>query len=189
MGQLGFPANWKDSLIWDPTFALDRSPMMAASLLDRTESLTAPNAREALTSAQPTPKTEPRTLKQQAAATRAAQKSLLRKYLRDQTVIEIELGGTKYYPAFQFRDGKIIDALANINQKLALSCGDGERTVVAKALLDWWLTPHPSLSRGTTGAHQSPLDLLNDLPEADFAEVVRATDALSSFVVPGPGSV
>ena len=189
MRQLGFPANWKDSLIWDPTFALDRSPMMAASLLDRTESLTAPNAREALTSAEPKPKTEPRTLDQQAAATRAAQKSLLRKYLQDQTVIEIELGGTKYYPAFQFRDGKIIDALADINQKLALSCGDAERTIVAKALLDWWLTPHPSLLRGTTGAHQSPLDLLNDLPEADFAEVVRATDVLSSFVVPGPGSV
>lgn len=114
---------------------------------------------------------------------------MLRTYLQDQTVIEIELVGTKYYPAFQFRDGKIIDALADINQKLALSCGDAERTVVAKALLDWWLTPRPSLSRGTTGAHQSPLDLLNDLPEADFAEVVRATDALSSFVVPGPGSV
>ncbi|WP_255574482.1 hypothetical protein [Austwickia sp. TVS 96-490-7B] len=31
-------------------------------------------------------------------------------------VIEIKLGETKFYPAFQFRYGKIVDALAEINQ-------------------------------------------------------------------------
>lgn len=60
-----------------------------------------------------------RTPAQAARAKKAAQRSLLRTYLKHNVVIEVELGGTKFYPAFQFRDGKIIDALAEINQALA----------------------------------------------------------------------
>lgn len=187
MGQLGFPDDWRSSLIWDRSFALDRSPMLAASLLDRAESLTAPNAREALTAAEPKPKAELRTPAQLAAAKRGAQKSLLRYYLKQRVVIEIGLGGTKFYPAFQFRDGKIVDAIADINQELASSCGDAERTGVAKALLDWWQTPHTELPRDAEGADRSPLDLLNEVPEGDFVAVVREAGALSSFVAPGPG--
>ena len=188
MGQLGFPEDWRKNLVWDRAFVLDRSPMLAAGLLDRAESLTAPSAREALTAAEPKPKAEPRTSAQLIAAKRGAQKSLLRTYLKHQVVIEIGLGGTKFYPNFQFRDGKIVDALADINQELASSCGDAEPTGVARALLDWWQTPHLGLPRGAEGVGRSPLDLLNDLPEGDFIAVVREADALSSFVAPEPGS-
>lgn len=187
MGQLGFPDDWRNSLFWDRAFALDRSPMLEASPLGRTESLTAPNAREALTAAETKPKTEPRTSAQLAAAKRAAQKSLLRTYLKHRVVIEIGLGGTKFYPAFQFRDGKIADALADINQELASSCGDAERTGIARALLDWWQTPHSDLPRDAEGTDRSPLDLLNEVPEGDFVAVVREAGALSSFVAPDPG--
>lgn len=187
MGQLGFPDEWRSSLIWDRAFALDRSPMLAASLLDRAESLTAPDTRESLTAAEPKPKAEPRTPAQLVAAKRGAQKSLLRSYLKHRVVIEIGLGGTKFYPAFQFRDGKIIDSLADINQELASSCGDADRTDTARALLDWWQMPHPGLPRGAEGTDRSPLDLLNDVPEGDFIAVVRETGALSSFVVPDSG--
>lgn len=187
VGRLGFPDDWRSSPIWDRTFALDRSPMLAASLLDRTKSLTAPNTREVLTAAEPKPKAEPRTSAQLSAAKRGAQKSLLRTYLQYRVVIEIRLGETKFYPAFQFRDGKIIDALAEINQKLASSCGDAEGTTVARALLDWWQTPHSGLPRGAAGINRSPLDLLNDVSERDFVEMVRETGALSRFVVPDPG--
>ena len=109
----------------------------------------------------------------------------MRTYRRHQVVIEIELGGTKFYPVFQFRDGKIIDALADINQKLTRSCGDVGRTEVAKALLDWWQTPHVSSLRGETVEYRSPLDLLHERSEKDFEEIIENGNALSRFVAPG----
>ena len=45
MEQLGFPEGWRSSPIWDRAFALDRSPMVAASLLDRVACLTVGDAR------------------------------------------------------------------------------------------------------------------------------------------------
>ncbi|MFE6967788.1 Abi family protein [Isoptericola sp. NPDC057653] len=183
MGQLGFPDDWKRSPIWDRSFALDQSPMMAASLLDRAESLTAPQARATLTAAEPKPKAEPRSPDQLAAARRGAQKSLLRTYLKYGVVIEVELGKTKYYPAFQFRDGAIIDALAEINQALVTSCDDEDPTCVAAGLLDWWQTPSPALPRNEVSTARSPLDLLESLSEEEFTAVIRESDAMSSFRV------
>ncbi|GAA0194322.1 Abi family protein [Glutamicibacter creatinolyticus] len=52
MEQLGFPDSWRSSPIWDRAFALDRSPMMAASLLDRAECMTAAETRASLTGAE-----------------------------------------------------------------------------------------------------------------------------------------
>ena len=187
MEQLGFPDGWRSSPIWERAFALDRSPMAAASLLDRAECMTAAETRASLTGAEVIDEMRTRTPAQAARAKKAAQRSLLRTYLKHDVVIEIELGGTKFYPAFQFRDGKIVDALAEINQELASSCGDAEPTGVAKALLDWWQTPHPELPQDTKGADRSPLDLLNEIPEGDFVAVVREAGALSSFVAPDPG--
>jgi hypothetical protein len=80
-----------------------------------------------------------------------AQRGLLRTYLKYEVVIEIELGRTKYYPAFPFRGGKIIDALAEINKAHATFCGDAHPTLVATALLDWWQTPHPGLPKTRKG--------------------------------------
>ncbi|WP_328286731.1 Abi family protein [Corynebacterium auriscanis] len=106
MGQLGFPEGWRKNPLWDRGFEINREPMVAASLLDRVETLTAPQTRESLISAEPRPTAEPRTPDQWAAAKRAAQKDLLRAYGEHEAVIEVELGGLRYYPSFQFRDGK-----------------------------------------------------------------------------------
>lgn len=184
VGQLGFPDDWRSSPVWDRGFALDPSPMRAASLLDRTEFLTAPQTRAVLTSAEPTPKAEPRTSEQLAAAKHGAQKSLLRSYLRYQVVIEVELSGTKHYPAFQFRDGKIIDALAEINRAFVTTCGDSQPTLVAAALLDWWQTPQPRLPKNAAGSDQSPLELLGSVSEQEFDSAIRETDATNSFITP-----
>ncbi|WNB89210.1 Abi family protein [Glutamicibacter protophormiae] len=184
MEQLGFPNDWRSNPIWDRAFALDRSPMVAASLLDRVESLTVGAARAALTAAEPKTKAEPRTPGQLAAAKRGAQKSLLRSYLKHDVVIEVVIGGTKFYPAFQFRDGKIIDALAEINQALARSCKDLGSTDIAKALLDWWQTPHPDLPQDTDGSDRSPLDMLSSVTEEEFAAAIKEADAMRSFVLP-----
>ena len=78
-----------------------------------------------------------RTPAQTARAKKAVQRSLLRSYFKHDVVIEVELGGTKFYPAFHFRDGKIVGALAEINQALARSCGGSDPTDVARALLGW----------------------------------------------------
>lgn len=185
MRQLGFPAGWRSSPIWSRDFALDSAPMAAASLLDRVEALTAPQARAALTAAEVEAPEEPRTPQQLAGARRGAQKALLRTYLRYKVVIEVELGGTKYYPAFQFREGKIIDALAEINKALAARCAGAPPVRTAEALVDWWLTPHPDLPCAADGSDQSPLDLLEVLPEAEFEETVRRAGATSSFAMPG----
>lgn len=184
MEQLGFPDSWRSSPIWDRAFALDRSPMMAASLLDRAECMTAAETRASLTGAEVIDAERTRTPAQAARAKKAAQRSLLRTYLKHNVVIEVELGGTKFYPAFQFRDGKIIDALAEINQALARSCGGSDPTDVARALLDWWQTPHPDLPHGVDGSDRSPLELLSSATEEEFAAAIDEADAIRSFVVP-----
>lgn len=184
MEQLGFPDDWRSNPIWDRHFALDRSPMLAASLLDRVECLTVGDARAALTAAEPKAKAEPRTPGQLAAAKRGAQKSLLRSYLKYHVVIEVELGGTKYYPAFQFRHGRIIDALAEINKGFADAYPEADPTRLAEALLDWWQTPHPDLPQDADGSDRSPLDMLSSVTEEEFAATIDEVDAMRSFVVP-----
>lgn len=186
MGQLGFPDGWQSDPIWDRNFTLDRAPMLAASLLDRAESYTAPQAREALTSAVVKPSETPRTPEQEAAAKRTAQKNLLRTYLRFDVVIEIKVGQTKYYPKFQFRNGAIINALAEVNKTLTARCTSTERVQVSAALLDWWQTPHPALPKSSSGSNQSPCDLLLSESESSFSTLISTTDAMSTFVVPDP---
>lgn len=183
--QLGFPDDWRDDPVWELGFALDRAPMTAASLLDRVETLTAPQARAELFAAAVAPSTEPRTAEQLAAAQRAAQKDLLRTYRKYNVVIEIELGETKHYPDFQFRAGKIIDELAEINKALRESCASGaDPARIAKALLDWWQTPHPGLAPTAEGTSFSPLDLLSSVSESDFDAAIMASNAMSSFDAP-----
>lgn len=186
VGQLGFPDGWQSDPIWDRGSKLDRAPMLSASLLDRAESYTAPHAREALTAAVVKPSETPRTPEQEAAAKRRAQKSLLRTYLRFDVVIEIKLGQTKYYPMFQFRDGGIINALAEINKTLTARCAGIDRVQISAALLDWWQTPHPSLPKSSSGSSQSPCDLLLSESESSFSTIISKTDATSTFVVPDP---
>lgn len=184
MIQLGFPDGWRSNPVWGRDFELDPSPMLAASLLDRAECWTAAETRAALTRAEVTEAEHDRTPEQAARAMKAAQRSLLRTYLRYRVVIEVELGKTKHYPAFQFRDGKIIDALAEINKAFAATCDDADPTRLAAALLDWWQTPHPGLPNGPDGSDRSPVDLLRSVSEQDFTTAVEEARAMSSFVVP-----
>lgn len=184
MEQVGFPDGWRGSPIWGRGFALDRSSMLAAGLLDRAESMTAAETRASLTEAEVIEAERTRTPTQAARAKKAAQRSLLRTYLKYRVVIEIELGETKFYPTFQFRDGKIIDELADINHELASSCGESDPLNVTRALLDWWQAPHPDLPVSVDGSDQSPLDLLGEVSGEEFKEAIRDADAMSSFVVP-----
>lgn len=155
-------------------------------LLDRAECMTAAETRASLTEAEVIESERTRTPAQAARAKKAAQRSLLRTYLKHDVVIEIDLGKTKFYPAFQFRDGKIVDALAEITQALARSCGGSDPTDVARALLDWWQTPHPRLAEDVAVSALSPLDLLNKVSERDFLSRICASGVLDDFVVPNP---
>lgn len=182
--QLGFPDGWRADPIWDRALALEPVPMVAASLLDRAASLTATEARAGLLGAAVEDVSVARTAGHEERATKAAQRRLLRTYRAYRVVIEVELGGAKHYPAFQFRDGTIIDALAEINKHLAERCGEAHPAYVASALLDWWQTPHPDLPRHADGATRSPLDLLILEPEADFARIIDAAGATATFLAP-----
>ena len=102
-------------------------------------------------------------------------------------VIEIELGGTKFYPAFQFRDGKIIDALAEINKKFSDASPGADSARLAAALLDWWQTPHQDLPQDADGSDRSPLDLLNAVSEEAFAAAIDESNAMGSFAVSDRG--
>ncbi|MEG9246838.1 Abi family protein [Arthrobacter sp. Soc17.1.1.1] len=186
MGQLGFPVDWRTNPIWDRSFVLNNSPMLAANLLDRTDSHTAVETRAVLTGAEMNEAVQVQTPEQAEREKSRARHKLLKTYLRYRVVIEIELGARKHYPAFQFRDGKIIDALAEINRTLTLACGESHPAWIAAALLDWWQTPHPALPRAADGSEQSPLDLLYVVSEQEFEASVREADAMSSFVVPEP---
>lgn len=182
--QLGFPNDWKTNPIWDRCFSLDPAPKLAASLLDRVECLTARQARELLSPAEVESPENERTLEKHAGAKQKAQTKLLRDYRRYNVVIEIKLGKTKYYPKFQFREGKIIDALAEINKELSERCGEVDPVQIAAALLDWWQTPHPSISKAGDDSLRCPLELLLSVPEKEFEAEIARVDAMSSFVVP-----
>lgn len=184
MTQLGFPDDWRSSPTWGRAFSLDPSPVLTASLLDRAKWWTAVETRAALTRAEVAGTEHYRTPEEAARAMKAAQRSLLRAYRKHQVVIEIELGKTKHYPAFQFRDGKIIDALAEINKTFATAYADTDPTLLAAALLDWWQTPHSGLPKGPDGSDRSPRDLLYSVSEQEFELEVEVTNATSSFVAP-----
>ncbi|MBF0695943.1 Abi family protein [Actinomyces bowdenii] len=185
MNQLGFPDGWRSSPLWERDFTLDPSPMLAASLLDRVECRTAAETRTALTCADVTESDHDRSPEKAERAMKAAQRSLLRTYRKHRVVIEVELGRTRHYPAFQFRDGRIIDAVAEINKVLAAACEDADPTLVAAALLDWWQTPHPGLPKDSEGLHRSPVDLLHSVCERDFKAAVEEARAMSGFAAPG----
>ena len=184
LNQLGFPNDWKTNPIWDRCFSLDPAPKLAASLLDRVECLTAKQVRDLLFSAEVKSPQVERTPEQHAGAMRGAQKGLLRTYRRCRVVIEFKLGKTKYYPEFQFREGKIIGALAKINKELIERCGEVDPVQIAAALLDWWQTPHPSISEAEDGSLRCPLELLLSVSEEEFKAEIARVDAMSSFVVP-----
>lgn len=183
--QLGFPPDWRKDPIWSRGMRLDPRPMMAASMLDRAHSLTAVGARAALFNAEVEPSDSPRTLEQEGRAIKAAQRKLLRTYLHYDVLIEIDLGGAKYYPDFQFRDGLIINALAEINKELSSRCVDVSAVQIAAALLDWWQTPNPDLPVGADGMTRSPIELLQAVPEVEFNTVMTQNEALNRFVIPG----
>ena len=118
MTQLGFPDDWRSSPTWGRAFSLDPSPVLTASLLTAPVVDGSRDARAALTRAEVARTEHYRTPEEAARAMKAAQRSLLRAYRKHQVAIEIELGKTKHYPAFQFRDGKIIDALRRDQQNV-----------------------------------------------------------------------
>jgi len=185
LNQLGFPDDWSADPLWSDQFDVDQVAMAVASLLDRVQCLTAVETREVLFNARIAGVDELQTPEQEARAKKAAQRKLLKTYLHYNVVIEIEAGGAKYYPKFQFQGGKIIDALAEINKSLSARCTvDAHPAQVAAALLDWWQTPHPDLTQSEEGLVRSPLDLLGTLSEADFAAEIEAVDATRSFVIP-----
>ncbi|GAA2038443.1 hypothetical protein GCM10009720_18640 [Yaniella flava] len=99
-------------------------------------------------------------------------------------IIEIEHGGTRYYPAFQFRNGQIINVLAEINQKLISRSVDCPQEKIAAALLDWWETPRSDLPKASDDSDNSPLSLLASVPEASFSKSIVEVSALESFVIP-----
>lgn len=184
LDQLGFPEGWEDEEIWEADFTLSRSPMRAASLLDRVETYTAVEARSALTAAEVAEPDKERSEPEWERALKAAQRKLLRTYLHHNVLIEIELGGARHYPAFQFRDGKIIEALAEINQTLFGHCEGADSAETAEALLDWWQTPNADLPTASDGSMRAPADLLATIAEADFDLAIEKSEAMTTFRVP-----
>lgn len=176
--QLGFPADWENDEQWDPNFTLDARVMKAAGLLDQARSFTTAQARAVLTAAQVqsnSSATSPRSLA-------AAQRTQLRTYLHYGCLIEIELGKTKHYPQFQFRDGKMIDAVGDINQQLVRRANDSGGTELAGALVAWWQTPNPELPSSAEGQPVSPEQLLATTTEEEFRHAVAEANATDNFI-------
>lgn len=72
--------------------------------------------------------------------------SWLRYLTKNSALVAVSYGGTKLYPRFQFRDGDVIPAVADLNEKLFRRlAGDTERAEVSWDVLEWWITPIPEL--------------------------------------------
>lgn len=177
--QLGFPEGWENEKLWDPRFRLNSQAMTAAGLLDQARSFTTAQARAALTAAHvrtDSSATSPRSLA-------AAQRTQLRTYLRYGCLIEIDLGKAKHYPQFQFRDGKMIDAVGDINQQLTHKANKAEKTALAQALITWWQTPNPDLPVSSDGQAMSPQQLLEHVTEDEFREAIDRVNATDTFTL------
>lgn len=185
LGDLGFSPGWSSEPLWQPGFRLPRAPMIAASLLDRIPCSSQVGIRTLLVS---TPMSSLMSTghTQQGVPTGgpAARRHLLTSYRKYRAVIEIELAEVRYFPDFQFRDGAIINALAEINQTFARMCPRATPERLAQAQLGWWQTTNECLPRGSDGAERSPLSLLTEVSESEFTRAVTAVHATESFVPP-----
>lgn len=181
--QLGFPERWENEKLWDPSFRLDSRPMKAASLLDQAKSLTTAQVRASLTGAEVLPEKLSNDERKNELAHKAARYQLLRTYLRYGCLIEIDLGKTKHYPQFQFRDGKMIDAVGDTNQQLTRRANGAEKTALAQALITWWQTPNPDLPVSSNGQATSPEQLLERVTEGKFREAVDRVNATDTFIL------
>lgn len=184
LAELGVPAGWRTAPVWGADYRLPEEPMLAASLLDRSTALTQSEARELLTSAVPRESAHPRTADLEKSATAAARRTLLKDYRHFNTLIEISLAGVRYFPEFQFRDGAIIDPLAEINKRFLDANTEIPSVRAHAALLDWWQRPHSALIT-PEGSLLSPIELLRASSDVEFERIISDTFAVTSLTAEG----
>ena len=173
LADLGFPVNWKADPVWRTNYRLSPEPNAVASLLDSTTSLTQKGIRPLLTKAKVSHSDTPRTEEQLGSALKAAQRRLLKTYTHYNAAIEFELAGVKYFPTFQFRNGAIIDALADVNKKFLDNHTGILKSQLQAALLRWWEMPDIRLPQSSAGVTQSPRELLYSMSESNFVDTLR----------------
>lgn len=154
--------------------------MLAASLLDRAESMTAREVHSLLIKKGAVEVSQDLSGSHPEKSDR--HNDMLRTYIRYKAVIEIKLGGMRFFPSFQLRNGKIIDALGNINHEFILSREGRNPIRVSKDLLDWWQTPHLNLPLTSDRKIQSPLDLLSSTTEQEFTNIIHNTHTMDSLM-------
>ncbi|WP_018298103.1 hypothetical protein [Corynebacterium lubricantis] len=149
----GFPEKWEDNPIWDEKFSLDKSPMLAGSLLDWVETGSAAIVRRLLSVDKFYSADFPVEKRKQIKSPR----QMLKSYRDYGVVIFFPLGDTTYYPNFQFVDGAVHPVVAEINQAMRHKCQETDQVRMAASMTQWWLAPNHALPEQGDGRALTPL--------------------------------
>lgn len=126
---MGFPDGWAGRAIWRADYRRDPELARRAQLLASAPVGTNDVTRQLL-----------------SVKPQRERQSWLRYLTKNSALVAVSYGGTKLYPRFQFRDGDVIPAVADLNEKLFRRlAGDTERAQVSWDVLEWWITPIPEL--------------------------------------------
>ncbi|NHI16257.1 Abi family protein [Microbacterium excoecariae] len=167
LAELGVPADWSTQPVWQRNFRLPGEPMLAASMLDRAACMSSSEVKAMLNDTPDGKKPS----------------ELLKTYRHFNTVVEIPLAGVNYFPEFQFRDGAVIDALAEINKRFIDEHSHHDHLVVHSALLHWWQAPQDTLPLNNQGEPGSPSELLDEVDEEEFDRIINQTGATESLTL------
>lgn len=112
LSDIGFPDDWEDNEIWNPSYSLDKDGMLAGNFIDSLDFKTSSELKNYLdpdlyvkNSPHP-PDMKPYPSK------------IIKNYQNYKAVICIKSGKTSYFPTFQFSRGILIDLVGNINAEL-----------------------------------------------------------------------
>lgn len=125
---MGFSDAWASQQIWQADYRRDHEQARRAQLI---ASLAVGTTAETKRSLHARPEKNRR--------------SWLRYLTTKSALVVVEYGGAKLYPQFQFREGDVVSAVADLNERLFRSAGGRDRTAVSWDALEWWVTPIPDL--------------------------------------------
>ncbi|WBT08467.1 Abi family protein [Corynebacterium sp. SCR221107] len=156
VGDAGFPEGWESNPIWTETFRLDERPMLAGSLLDRIEAARSQEIHKLLDPEKFYPEGYPAEKMRENPPPR----QMLKTYRKYGAAISFKLGGTRYYPVFQFHGGVVRERVAEINARLWRKCTATDETYQAASLLQWWSSANSTTASKEDGKALSPLEAL-----------------------------
>lgn len=126
--QMGFPPAWQSEGIWAPRYRADLALLETVDAIDTLDAVSGPEARELVW----------------RRGREKERKSWLRYLEAHDAVVSYRLGGSTFFPKFQFNDGAVRPLVADANEELfrRLRRVESDRGGASLLAYRWWTTPN-----------------------------------------------